>query len=247
MFINEKLYFFILSFQISVCLVCVFQSYMSDQWLHILRLQYKIHHTLQICPCIVCHTIIIFFCFFLFVFINYTYMPYHRPFISYFLSISRQLECEFCDLKFITKKDIKRHLRDNHFNKREHMCHICGKKFVKKYVLEKHIFIHADQRPFDCKHCGKLFRTANNLKSHIGIHTGEHPFKCGICPRTFKFSSTAALHRRSHKIGEFYKCSVCMADFTATRYLFYHMRNFHKDVKTVNPEWTKRMWRIYVL
>lgn len=111
------------------------------------------------------------------------------------------------------------------------MCHICGKKFVKKYVLEKHIFIHANLKPFICSFCNKAFRTENNLKSHIGIHTGEQPFKCGMCPRTFKFSSTAALHRRTHKVGEFYKCTICMADFTATRYLFYHLKNFHKDEK----------------
>lgn len=176
--------------------------------------------------------------------IKYPTIKYHDRWFLFF-SISREYACALCDLKFVTRSQRKRHVRDIHQCIKHHMCHVCGQKFVQKYVLDKHLLIHAGVWQFKCEHCDKSFRTRNNLRSHIGIHTGEKPFKCGMCPRAFTFSSSAALHRRSHKIGDSFKCTICCKEFNIMRYLLLHMRNIH-NVTEFNWSHSPRLIYTYI-
>lgn len=57
---------------------------------------------------------------------------------------------------------------------RSYGCHICGKKFGRRYDLQRHILCHTDDRPWVCQHCQQGFRRKDALKVHLHrIHAGE--------------------------------------------------------------------------
>lgn len=103
------------------------------------------------------------------------------------------------------KKHMPTHIKDYCF-----ACHICGRKFTRKFVLNKHIRTHQQHRAFTCGMCPQNFLTAEGLRNHVGVHTGERPYKCGLCPMSFKFSGASSVHRRAkHMANGVYRCDKC--------------------------------------
>jgi hypothetical protein len=95
--------------------------------------------------------------------------------------------CTSASFGFTSNKELDKHKRDFHpdnsdlsalFNltpkkvidSSNHVCHICGKMFSRKYLKEDHIKSHMGEKPYACTECGKCFTRNNDRKRHEKIH-----------------------------------------------------------------------------
>uniref|UniRef100_A0A671TUJ0 C2H2-type domain-containing protein n=1 Tax=Sparus aurata TaxID=8175 RepID=A0A671TUJ0_SPAAU len=60
-------------------------------------------------------------------------------------------------------------------------CTECGKGLSSKEALNRHMIIHAGERPYQCSECGLHFNRMSNLTAHMKIHTGVKLYVCGVC------------------------------------------------------------------
>lgn len=178
----------------------------------------------------------------------------------------RPFSCRLCGKYFTDTKGLKRHGRV-HRNGRIHVCQKCGKGFVYRFSLTKHLqMVHGRIRPFVCQICSKGFFTKLDVESHIRIHTGEKPFQCNLCERKFIRRVDLNVHLRWHNgekrhwcphcgkgfldfnnlkrhkyihTGEKpFPCTHCPKHFTQSSHLKKHVKNVHKIA--VGPQFNTR-------
>ncbi|XP_028162892.1 gastrula zinc finger protein XlCGF26.1-like isoform X2 [Ostrinia furnacalis] len=86
--------------------------------------------------------------------------------------MERRHECEHCEKKFFTSKDLKNHML-KHTGIREFQCDVCLKCYGRKHTLREHMRIHADDRRFKCERCEQAFVQKCSWKSHMRSKHGE--------------------------------------------------------------------------
>lgn len=163
--------------------------------------------------------------------------------------------CELCGTTFISISGLNSHHQSVHEKIRRHECSACGRKFVLKNNLTKHLTTHTGEKPFVCEVCGKTNRTKGDLKTHMRVHappaqkcdvcgimlstksglvyhrrthTGERPYSCSICGDAFKDSGILKQHMSIHNDSRDFVCELCDATFKLNKYLKQHMRT-HKS------------------
>eukprot|EP00088_Acartia_fossae_P016616 TRINITY_DN19313_c0_g1_i1.p1 TRINITY_DN19313_c0_g1~~TRINITY_DN19313_c0_g1_i1.p1 ORF type:complete len:253 (-),score=54.36 TRINITY_DN19313_c0_g1_i1:85-843(-) len=79
--------------------------------------------------------------------------------------------CPLCD-KPVTRLDL--HVRMVHTDMPDHVCPDCGKKFKRKFDLNRHrVTVHLGVRNFPCDLCGKRFADLKDMTRHKnGVHYG---------------------------------------------------------------------------
>ena len=71
----------------------------------------------------------------------------------------KNFNCEFCDLGFANKANLKIHITSIHEGKR-HNCVICDKTYATKAILETHIeTVHEKKKQYQCEKCENSFTT----------------------------------------------------------------------------------------
>lgn len=129
------------------------------------------------------------------------------------LHTRRPFSCRLCGKSFTDTKALKRHDRV-HRNGKIHVCQKCGKAFVYKFSLTKHLeMVHRRIKPFVCQICSKSFFTKLDVESHIRIHTGEKPFQCDLCERKFIRRVDLNVHLRWHNGEKRHWCPYCKKGF----------------------------------
>ncbi|XP_059617620.1 zinc finger protein 420-like [Phlebotomus argentipes] len=132
------------------------------------------------------------------------------------------LSCTYCRKKF-PRKDLVKHMKRNHNNRKLHSCEFCGKFFIRK----------------------------DDMLSHRRIHTKETPFTCRAQGCNAKFHWRAALNRHELLVHikestERYKCNFCPASYRLKEYVVSHMKRWHDyketDSETVTEESCHKTW-----
>ncbi|KAJ0059286.1 hypothetical protein NL108_012706 [Boleophthalmus pectinirostris] len=138
----------------------------------------------------------------------------------------------------------------------------CGKVFVSKEDLFKHVETHVKERPYACSICGKRFTVKKNMEIHMRIHTGERLYACTVCDKRFVQASTLNSHMRTHTrdsafsrpggskpramdtaAAKPFKCPVCQKSFKLKAYLQAHIMVHVADRPFSCPECPKTFRR----
>ncbi|KXJ72797.1 hypothetical protein RP20_CCG017226 [Aedes albopictus] len=125
----------------------------------------------------------------------------------------RSFVCDRCPSKFHTKGALKVHLMSSHATGKNVSCETCGARFATKYMLQRHMISHSDERPYACEVCNMRFKKVQNMRRHMRTHTGEKPHQCTHCDRAFSQSNDLIKHIKTHVGDKPYKCEQCDATF----------------------------------
>ncbi|XP_053567462.1 oocyte zinc finger protein XlCOF7.1 isoform X2 [Bombina bombina] len=112
-------------------------------------------------------------------------------------------------------------------NQRSHvgnLCSECGKCFLKKSHIFKHLEIHTGEKPFSFPRCGKCFNLKQFFVAHPKIHTGEKGFSCSDCGKCFTLKSSLIKHQKTHTGEGGFSCSNCGKCFTQKSTLIMHQK-----------------------
>ncbi|XP_047101480.1 uncharacterized protein LOC124720201 [Schistocerca piceifrons] len=74
----------------------------------------------------------------------------------------------------------------------------CHREFERRGISNRHVRLHAGERPYDCHVCHKTFVRSSNLREHLLLHTGQRPYRCSFCLKAFTASSKLRKHLRVH-------------------------------------------------
>lgn len=117
----------------------------------------------------------------------------------------------------------------------EHACECreCGKRYVNKYALKKHVEnVHTVER-LKCTECGKKFKNKSKLYFHnYNVHadksTPTEDLRCKVCEMSFRFKFKLEAHALTAHPGVCtFECTDCGATFERIWQLRYHKETVH--------------------
>ncbi|GAB0098059.1 hypothetical protein DMENIID0001_137490 [Sergentomyia squamirostris] len=133
-----------------------------------------------------------------------------------------------CDICGVHYSKIKNHIAQHDPTlKHKYKCDICGKGFVRNFILTKHMKSHGD--PLSCSICNAKLKTKKTLLQHLKTHSDEFPFKCDICGRGFRHKKNLPAHKRTHTGEKPFLCQICDQRFTSRPAFRQHMRTRHDE------------------
>ncbi|CRK97364.1 CLUMA_CG010755, isoform A [Clunio marinus] len=112
-------------------------------------------------------------------------------------------QCLKCPKKFKTHARLQHHQLYHDPARIEELkqrfpCEICGRRFPRKYALDRHMLTHTGIRPWVCtiEGCDRSFTQSNDLTKHIRTHVGENSYRCEYpgCTQGFKLKADLRYH-----------------------------------------------------
>ncbi|KAG4080620.1 hypothetical protein HA402_006221 [Bradysia odoriphaga] len=170
-------------------------------------------------------------------FVNRTTMEKHLK-CHEFGFLQSAYECDICERKIKSKKDLLDHMRKKHAE-RKYACELCGKMFKNPAYVVVHMRVHVVDptksqlfdEPQPCHICGKEFVSKVNYARHIKSHAfGFLPpvYDCDICGDKINNKKDLSDHMRLHAQPK-YECKLCGKKFKRKSYMEIHYR-IHNNV-----------------
>ncbi|XP_017142852.1 zinc finger protein weckle [Drosophila miranda] len=101
--------------------------------------------------------------------------------------------CHVCNAAFKNKARLRVHLQTHGAPSFE--CNVCGKKLQTRAILNKHKYVHTDERRFRCDICGLGSKNSTAMKIHLLSHTGLRPYVCKYCGKAFASNTNCRAHK----------------------------------------------------
>lgn len=115
-----------------------------------------------------------------------------------------------------------------HSKERDHICDICGQRFLYEAVLRQHLdHIHSDAPPLDCIECGAKLKNHTTLLAHMRRHKQSlEDNSCTICNKSYP--NKAALRGHTRRVHETWrnnknKCPFCEKILSSSRSMKEHV------------------------
>ncbi|MDP0588338.1 MAG: C2H2-type zinc finger protein [Candidatus Endonucleobacter bathymodioli] len=139
--------------------------------------------------------------------------------------LGKNYECHICSMYFNIEHHLQSHIKNIHQDKKM-ICSECGRLFVRKYHLKRHMDIHANVKIYKCtwEGCNNTFRQQQHLKTHIRIHTNEKPYPCLECNMRFITKQELTVHTLWHRGETPFKCIICDKAFNRKSVLVRHLK-----------------------
>ncbi|XP_066435382.1 zinc finger protein 260-like [Eleutherodactylus coqui] len=146
----------------------------------------------------------------------------------------KEFSCDVCSRKCSSKLALQRHM-GVHAGEKPYHCSHCDYKTRLKASLTQHIRVHTGEKPFKCKLCSYASIDASSLRRHIRTHTSEKPYKCQHCSYSCIQKKSLDLHVRRHHTGEMFHCSRCQYSSPDKQLLHKHIKKYHANDETPMP------------
>ena len=153
-------------------------------------------------------------------------------------TFSKHMGCETCGRKFEgpnAPEHLRKHIKNVHEQKRNHICHQCGKTFQSKTDLNRHVdSVHLKKpiwknirknypegkKPITeqaCDFCKEKFSHYALLKAHLlSNHKSLMTLECRKCSITYITKQRFHVHMETSHGNDSYQCKVCCQPFILT-------------------------------
>ena len=128
---------------------------------------------------------------------------------------SKKYECEYCFKVFTTKYIHDNHVKREHATKfstgdsntriteEGHKCETCGKRYLNKSGLKRHLKEAHGENRYECKECGQFFPVKHSLERHVAHVHHRTRHTCPICKDVSVVHLKAHLTGPSHQMSSF--------------------------------------------
>ena len=143
---------------------------------------------------------------------------------------------ESCLARFRTSGQLTHHRRRRHTLEKRFNCTFCGKDFVEKGELTRHLLVHKKVREkvIKCSLCEHSTDTPGNMSKHMKSHfPDEKTLKCDICGKLFGNKAHLERHLQIHNssLKKKFSCEKCSQSFLEKYNLKQHVDNVHNNVQ----------------
>lgn len=105
---------------------------------------------------------------------------------------TQRFKCFICGKGYLLKSELERHLGNDH-RERLYGCEICNRRFVSNDTLKRHVSMKHKSALYKCRECDQTYHTMEMIQSHIAVTHPQHPYACTRCD--LQFQSMSEKHR----------------------------------------------------